>query len=284
MEGNVRRMRGTPERDAVPRRERQAGAAGLCLLVASVAPALAAQTAPRYQPLMLDCARYRVEVESQVTVQSGRQRSRETVGRDGIIVLRAAAADTLIRLEAWFDTLALWREGSGERLTPDTDGLVGGRYRGLLDSLGGFTPTDTPFIPDEVAEVADLSGALGQLLPPLAPVPLRLGAAWRDDFGTVISRTEDGMVNGQRVERYRLTRRATREESRTLPDSTTVHATRNETESGTYSWTSALGVVRWERDLSDQVRVPAGGLVKQPFTTGIEQQVTITRVGGGCDR
>lgn len=251
-----------------------------CLLLAPHSAGELAQ--PAYHALMLDCARYRVEVQSTVTLQSGRQRSKEQIGRDGIMVLRARAADSLIRLEGWFDTLALWREGSGSRLDPDTDGLIGGRYRGTLNPLGGFTSTDTPFVPDEVAEVADLSGALGELLPPLPPAALKLGEGWRDDFGTVISRTDDGRVNGQPVERYRLIRRSTREESRMLPDSTVVSASRLESESGIYSWSAELGVMRWERDLSDQVKVPAGGMVKQPFTTGIEQKVTITRVAGGA--
>jgi hypothetical protein len=278
------------ESNAANRRERQAsrgrGTGALllaaALLAASPHPAPDPEP-PTYRTLMLDCARYRVEVQSNITIQSGRQRTRETVGRDGVMVLRASASDTLIRLEAWFDTLALWREGSGSRLVPDTDGLIGGRYRGTLNRLGGFTATDTPFMPDEVAEVADLSGVLGDLLPPLAPIPLKQGAGWRDDFGTVISRSEDGMIGGQRVERYRLIRRSTREESRVLPDSSVIGATRTESETGLYSWAGELGVMRWERDLSDQVRVPVGGLVKQPFTTGIEQKVTITRVGGGCE-
>ncbi|MFN8652444.1 MAG: hypothetical protein U0133_11110 [Gemmatimonadales bacterium] len=236
----------------------------------------------RYAPLMLDCARYRVEVDSKITIVAGRQLTRETSRRDGIMVLRATAADSLIKLEAWFDSLSLWREGEGGRLGPDTDGLIGGRYRGLLTSLGGFTATDTPFIPDEVREVAELEGALGDLLPQLPAVPLRLGAGWKDDFGTVISRAEDGRENGQRVERYRLIRRGSREEKRLLPDSTEVSATKNENESGIFSWSPELGLVRWEREVHDEVRVPKGGLVKQPFTTGIVQQVRVTRVGGGC--
>lgn len=251
-------------------------------LAALLLPQPLSEPVPLYQVLMLDCGRYRVQVESKITLQSGRQRTRETSGRDGVMVLRAGAADSLIRLEAWFDTLSLWRESEGERLAPDTDGLIGGRYRGLLDRLGGFTSTDTPFVPDEIRQVAELDAALGDLLPPLAPEPLRLGASWRNDFGTIITRTEDGLVDGRRVQRYRLLRRASREERRLLPDSSEVTATRNESETGVYSWSSDLGVVRWERELRDDVHVPAGGLVKQPFTTGIEQRVTVTRVSGGC--
>ncbi len=256
------------------------------LLVASILllPPGSQPGAPRYAPLLLDCARYRVQVESEIVVQSGRERTREHSSRDGIMVLKASPAGSLVKLEAWFDTLSLWRDGSGQRLVPDTDGLIGGRYKGDLTALGGFTTTDIPFIPDEVAEISDLSNALADLLPPLADTTLRPGQSWKDDFGTVISRTTDGMIGGRPVERYRLIRKATREERRMLPDSTEVKANRVENESGIYSWSPELGLVRWERDVSDLVTVPAGGLVKQPFKTGIDQKVTVLRVGGSCGR
>jgi hypothetical protein len=223
-------------------------------------------------------------VRSDIYLQGGNRRSRESAGRDGVIRLRAGAADSLLRVEGWFDTLLVWREGSGERLEPDTDGLVGGRYRGLLTRLGGFRSIDTPFLPDEVAEVADLSGALGDLLPPLPPVPLLPGASWRDDLGMVITRLPDETLAGRRLARYRLIRRSTHPESRFLSDSTEVRAVRTETESGVFAWSTELGVVRWERDLSDEVTVPTGGLVKQAFRTKIEQKVMVERVGraGEC--
>lgn len=237
---------------------------------------------PRYRPLLLDCARYQVVVRSEIVIQTGRQRTREQTGREAVMVLRAVAADSLVRLEGWFDSLALWREGSGARLTPDTDGLIGGRYRGTLTATGEYSASDIPFIPDEIAEIADLSGALGDLLPRLPPIPLRLGGSWRDDLGTVISRTTNGAIGGRPVERYRLVRRSERTESRLLPDSSEVSANRTERETGVFSWSSELGIVRWERDLSDLVTVPAGGLVKQPFKTGIEQKVTVVRLAGRC--
>lgn len=254
----------------------------MLVLIGFAATEASAPGAPRYAPLLLDCARYQVQVESEIVIQAGRQRTREHASRQGVMVLKASPADSLVKLEAWFDTLTLWREGSGERLTPDTDGLVGGRYRGVLTPLGGFTSTDTPFIPDEVAEIADLRNALGDLLPQLPATPLKLGGSWKDDFGTVISRTTDARIGGRPVERYRLVRHSTREESRVLPDSTEVSANRVENESGVYSWSSELGVIRWERDLSEEVSVPAGGLVKQAFKTGIGQKVTLSRLAGGC--
>ena len=288
----IRETTGTLGRDAFSRSGRQAGAAGgparfgLAMLIGLLAGSSSARPAPepeppRYHPLLLDCARYRTQGRSEILVQAGRQRTHESLGRDGVMVLRAAGVDSLIQLEAWFDTLTMWREGSGERLEPDTDGLVGGRYRGTLTRQGGFTSSDTPFIPDEVAEVADLSTALADLLPQLPPVALAPGRSWRDGLGTVITRIDDGSVGGRIVERYRLFRRSARQESRFLPDSTEVSASRTEGESGIFSWSSELGVIRWERDLTDEVAVPVGGLVKQPFKTRIEQKVTVDRVGGG---
>jgi hypothetical protein len=272
-----------PGRDAGFRGGRQVRrAATLVALIGLAGPERRPPEPPRYRPLQLDCARYQSSIRTDITIQAGRRRSRETAGRDGVMVLRAGAADSLIAVEAWFDSLTLWRESEGERQTPDTDGLIGGRYRGRLTPLGGFTATDTPFIPDEIAELADLSNALGDLLPPLPPVPLELGASWKDDFGTVISRTTDTRIAAQPVQRYRLVRRAERQEKRLLPDSTEVSATRTEKESGVFSWSPEQGLVRWERDLAEQVTVPAGGLVKQPFKTGIVQKLTVVRVGGGC--
>ncbi len=252
-----------------------------CVLTAG---SLAAQSGPAYHRLQLDCSTYRQSVHSTIELESRGQRSRESSDRDGRLRLRAVARDTLIQLEAWFDSLEVVREGAGERLVPETDGLLGGRYTGLLNRSGGFTSTDTPFIPDEVAQVSDLSDALTELLPSLPPGPLQPGAGWRDGFGTVIQRIADGTRDGRRVERYRLTRRLEREERKLLPDSSEVVARRRESESGSYEWAPDLGLVRWERTITVDVEVPSGGVVRQPFRTRIQQQVTVERAaaGEGC--
>jgi hypothetical protein len=94
----------------------------------------------------------------------------------------------------------------------------------------------------------------------------------------------DGNRDGRRVERYRLTRRLEREERRLLPDSSEVLARRRESESGSYEWAPDVGLVRWERNITVDVEVPAGAVVQQPFRTRIQQQVTVERVaaGEGC--
>lgn len=243
-----------------------------------VAP-LGAQGVPAYHPLQLDCARYRQAIHTTIELESRGERTREVTDRDGVLALRATARDSLIVLEAWFDTLFLAREGAGERLVPETDALIGGRYRGLLSAQGGFTATDQPFVPDDVAQVADVGDALQELLPPLPSGALAPGAGSRDAFGTVLLRLPDGTREGRRVARYRLTRTLEREEQRLLPDSSTVRALRHEHEVGTFEWSPEVGVVRWERTITIDVEVPVGGPVKRPFRTRITQLVTIERAG-----
>ncbi len=255
-------------------------ASSFTLLVRSLVAQAAA--APAYHALQLDCARYQQQVQSTILLDGGGQRSRERTGRDGILVVRAEAADSLIQLEAWFDTLAVWREGLGERLEPETDGVIGGRFRGTLTRAGGFIERDRPFVPDEIAQVADVGDALEELFPPLPAAALLPGGAWRDGFGTVILRSPDGNSGGRRVERYRINRRSEREESRLLSDSTVVRAHRNETESSILEWSGEVGPVRWDREITVEVTVPAGGPVKQPFRTRIEQVTSVARVAGSC--
>ena len=239
---------------------------------------------PAYHPAQLDCAAYRQTLSSEIRLEGARERSRETSGRDGVLRLRATAHESIISLEAWFDTLDVWREGNGERLAPATDGVIGGRFTGLLTRQGGLTVTDRPFIPDDVAQVAELSGALEDLLPPLPQVGLAPGKGWKDGFGTVITRLPDGLQQGRRVERYRLIRHLSREESRLLPDSTVVRATRVEEETGIIFWSVEVGLVRWDRTITAEVTVPSGGVVLSPFRTSIVQQVTVERVAaGGCE-
>ena len=276
--GGSRRGRG---RSTFSRRRQ---AAGLALAVACVSPwTLKAQvSAPAYHALQLDCGRFRQEFRSSITLESGGRRTRETTGRDGILVLRAASSDSGTVLTAWFDTLSVWRSGNGERIEPSTDGVIGGRFRGLLTSAGVFTSTDRPFVPDDVAQVANVGDALERLLPRLPAVPLERGESVKDGEGLVITRLADGTILGQVTERYRLTTRFEGEAVRQLDDSTQVTAHRTDTETGVFDWAPELGVVRWERQITIDVSVPAGGVVKQTFRTRIEQQALTARLEGSC--
>jgi hypothetical protein len=259
-----------------------AGCPQLLALLVSAAVSAQTPTRPVYHPAQLDCSRFRQQVQSVILLDGGGQHSRETTGRDGTLTVHATAADSLLRLVAWFDTLSVWREGSGERLEPETDGVVGGRFRGLLTRSGEFTETDRPFIPDDIAEVAEVGDALVELFPPLPQIPLAPGAAWKDPFGLVILRIPDGSREGRRVERYRINRKLEREETRLLPDSSEIHAHRSETESSVVEWSGELGPMRWDREISVLVTVPVGGPVRQPFHTRIDQKVMVEREADGC--
>jgi hypothetical protein len=254
------------------------------LLPLLLGPSAAEAQGPRYLPLQLDCARFRVESNATITTEVGRERSNETVGRTGEMVVRGTRVptDSLLQLEAWFTSLAMYREGQGERLEPDTDGLIGGRFGAVLTPIGGMSSTELPFFPDDVAQVSDLSTALTSLLPPLPPKPLTPGHGWRDPLGTVITRLGDMTQSGRRVERYRLSRKNSRPVEQLLPDSSIVSAERNESEEGIFSWSTDIGLVRWERDLTDELTVEKGGVVKQPFRTRITQKVTVERIPGSC--
>lgn len=277
------RIRGGTGGDlAVPRRERKPGWGralwrGVLPLALLTAP-LAGQAGPSYHPLQLDGARYQQQIRSTITLEGGRLRSRETGLREGELALRAEWRDSVIAVEAWFDSLVAWREAGGTRVEPETDGVIGGRFHGLLSPSGGFTLTESPFVPDDLAEITELAGALGDLLPPLPGRRLAPGESWRDPFGAAFLRVPDETVRGRRVERYRLVRTTEREEVRLLPDSSAVRAWRVERETGVFSWSPELGVVRWERDVTVEVTVPEGGVVKEPFRTRIEQAVLVRRL------
>lgn len=265
------------------RRPRRQVAILTLVLAGAVHGALGAQVgAPGYHALQLDCGRFRQEIRSSITLEAGGSRTREATGRDGILALRAASADSGILLTAWFDTLSVWRSGSGERIEPSTDGVVGGRFRGLLTPTGVFTSTDRPFVPDDVAQVADVGDALERLLPRLPTAPLERGESVKGDGGLVLTRLTDGAALDRVTDRYRLTTRFEGEDVRLLSDSIQVTAHRTETETGVFDWVRDLGVVRWERQIMIDVSVPAGGVVKRAFRTRIEQQALTERLEGSC--
>jgi hypothetical protein len=131
--------------------------AGVVLLL----PMLGAQGGPaRYTEARLGCATFRETVETEIRTTMGTSAREERAGRAGLLLIRAIAGDSGLDLLAWFDSLTVWREGPEGRSVPDTEGLLGGRWRGLLESRGRYTGRVVPFIPDEVAGVADLRGIL----------------------------------------------------------------------------------------------------------------------------
>jgi hypothetical protein len=259
----------------VPRRQR---AVLVLALVAS--PGLSAQTEAvtlRYRASQLNCARFLETAESTILTQSGRSTQEQTSGRTGVWQFRAAPSDQDVALEGWLDSLALWRRSKERTLRPDTDGLLGGRYRGTLSSAGAYTGQAHPFIPDEVAEVAGMSTALDDFFPPVPPRPLRPAQAWSDPRRVTLRRMADSGLSG--VPLYRFEMQA-RRETRNAPvsgDTALVPLRQVSREHGTFVWHPLLGLLRRERWIVVETTVPAGRAVPRAVRSKIEQRITVVR-------
>src|ERR1700741_962526 len=161
----------------------------------------------RYAAAQLECARFRESSRSEGTTYVAGHTRRGTVGLDGEWRFRAApASGDSVHLEGWLDTLALWRRAEQDSLEPDTDGIIGGRYRGLLSPGGRYRRETAPVVPDPLLEVANLARALDDLFPRLPPRLPAVGATWSDGAGLEIRRLSDSS-GSEPIYRFRLTLR-----------------------------------------------------------------------------
>jgi len=251
-------------------------AALVALLVAGEVEAQAL----RYDAGQLACARFVERAEADIRGETGGRTLNETGGRYGRWIVRAVpAGDSGARIEAWFDSLTIWRRSGDAVRSPDTDGVIGGRFRGLLSSDGGYTSSASPFVPDQVAEFADLHDAFADLFPPLPPAVLPPGGAWRGPGGTTIERLGDSAGAVGPIQRYRLSRRSARENV-SLDGSDTLRLPVRQTtvEDGEFAWESLRGLVSRSRTITVETDVPAGGAVRVPVRSRVAQRVTLVRM------
>jgi hypothetical protein len=232
---------------------------------------------PAYATPQLHCARFAETSRSDTETETARGAVKATTERDGIWSFRARDSGGGISLEAWYDSLSLRRRGAESEVSADTDGLIGGRYRGLLRPSGAYTELVQPFVPDEVAEVADLAAAARDLLPPLPPVALGPGESWRD-AGIELTRLPDTTVAGRSLRHYRLDARA--EASQAMPHGDTVPVPLRQTtaERGDIYWSPVAGLVRRTRDITVDATIPSGGRIRQPVRSRVVQRVELTRL------
>ncbi len=222
---------------------------------------------------------WRQTVVAVVTTHAGRSMARDTLEREGRLSLQATPAVEGLRIRTWFDSLLLRRSSATGTLRPDTDGLIGGRYTGILSPDGRYTALRTPFLPQETLEVEDLSGVAADLLPRLPPMPLRPGARWQDSSGTLtITRLGDSAALGRSLERYRLERETAATESRITADSSRYAVSRKETETGEYVWDPERGLLRWDREIRSQAEIPAGGPFPRAVRSEIRQRIRVERI------
>jgi hypothetical protein len=173
-------------------------------------------------------------------------------------------------------------------MRPDTDGLLGGRYRGTLSESGTYSGRVRPFIPDEIAEVAGMAAALDDFFPPLAPGPLRPGESWSDSSGVVLRRMADSALSGVPLYRFELELRRRATTSRLPADTTLIRLHQVSRERGSFVWHPVLGLLRRDRRILVETSVPAGRSIRRPVRSRIEQRITVIRdlssspVPGGC--
>ncbi len=224
-----------------------------------VLPLAGVQPAPaRYTAAQLACATFLEEVRTEIRSTIGTVVREERAGRDGVLVLRAAGTDSLLDLTAWYDSLTVWREGPEGRITPDAEGLLGGRWRGTLDPTGRYASRMVPFIPDEVAEIADLRTVLDDFL------PLLPGGALADDA------------------RYRWRRNSVADSTTVVQDTIAVPVRRESEEEGSLVWDQRQGPVRWERTLRLTARIAPGGPFRRGVLTVVTQRVRVERQARNC--
>jgi hypothetical protein len=230
--------------------------AGLVFLL----PLVGVQGGPaRYTEAGLACATFRETVETEIRTSLGTSVREEHAGRTGVLTVRATRGDSGLEVLAWFDSLAVWREGPEGRAVPDTEGLLGGRWLGLLDPRGRYASRVVPFIPDEVAGVADLRGILQDFFPVLPDSVLGDGATWR--WSTQASSDSTTVV----------------EDSLAIP----VH--RESIEGGSLVWNQGIGPVRWEREITVTAKIPAGRPFPRGVVSVVRQVVRVERTGSRCE-
>ena len=240
-------------------------------------PAFAQAADLRYSASQLNCARFLETGESDITAESGGRTRVQTSGRTGVWQFRATPRVDAVALEGWLDSLALWRKSPETTIRPDTDGLIGGRYHAVLTSTGDYQSAAAPFVPEEVAEVADMASALSDFFPPLPAARLRPGQAWSDSAGLTIRRMGDSGMSGVPLYRFELQSQRTARKAAVPGDTTSLRLRQVTREEGTFVWHPLLGFLRRERRIVVETSVPAGRLVRQAVRSKIEQRITVSR-------
>jgi len=231
---------------------------------------------PRYAAGQLNCSRFLERSVSEIRTESGRQSRLVTVDRAGILTLLARGSAPPVEIEAWYDSLAVAQRSGDSTAVPDTDGLLGGRFRGTLEPGGRYHPSARPFVPDEVAEVTDPAAVLDDFFPRLSPHRLRPGQQWRDSAGLTLTRLQDSAGTG--IECYSLQSRRESREAVPQGDTVPVALRQVSVEQGDFLWDPVRGLLRRRREIVIETSVPAGGRVRQAVRSRIVQRITADRL------
>jgi hypothetical protein len=191
-----------------------------------------------------------------------------------VVAARDSAAGLVI--EGWYDSLEVWRESDGDREVPEVEGFLGGRYRGLVAADGRYQSLRQPFVPADLAEVADLGGAMADFLPRLPPVELPMGKSWADSAGS-IRRLADRRDPSGPLARYQWTAATRRGDRHPAADSLAVFLEQQIREEGELLWSDRLGPQSWTRRIMVTARIPATGGVRRSVRSIVDQTIDVVR-------
>jgi hypothetical protein len=237
---------------------------------------LPAQPAPQYRADLLRCAAFVEDVRTTVDARRGMRGWQEKGFRHGLLQVRATPHQEGLAFEAWFDSLAVEYTSPEGKAIPDTDGLVGGRWNGLMRPHGEVSLTVRPFMPPDLAQVSDLSDALVDFFPPLAPAALAPGAEWSDSLGLEVERLRDSTASGERLLRFRW--RMTSQGGASGIVDTTVRLRQEIEDDGILVWGVARGPLAWRREIRVGTRVGASRRGGTPSEGRITQLVSVRRI------
>jgi hypothetical protein len=230
-----------------------------------------------YAPIQLNCARFLEIGQSAIHTEAGGRTRRQTSARRGTWQFRAGPSAAGVEVEGWLDSLTITRRSPEAAISPDTDGLLGGRYRGTLSPTGEYTAQIHPFVPDEVAEVAGMATALNDFFPQVPPRVLKHGEIWSNSTGLSITRLPDSVASGVSLYRFELQREGKAQTAPSPSDTLELDVQQKSRENGRFVWHPQLGMLRRERDIVIETTVPPSRTVRQAVRSRVEQRVTLVR-------
>jgi hypothetical protein len=227
-----------------------------------------------YEP---GCYAFLETVRTSIKSRSGTATIDDKAGRDGLIVVRLARDGEGLGAEAWYDTLVVWRTSGNTREEPSVEGFLGGRYRGRLTRDGRYAGLAWPFVPPDLAQLADLAPVMDDFLPRLPPIELPVGREWTDTTGLTIKRQPDTRDRTGPVRHYSWTSTRRVAERIDATDSVAIALEQLVKEDGDLRWSVKVGPTSWTRHLVINAHVPARQGVKRSVQSAIEQDITATR-------
>jgi hypothetical protein len=225
----------------------------------------------------LACAAFAEAVRTTVEARRAMEAWTERGNRIGRLLFHAEPGDGPMRFEAWYDSLEVSHDGRSGLVRPDTDGLIGGRWRGSLAPHGEVILEDRPFMPPELLAVSDLSDALLDFLPPLPVVAMPIGSTWTDSLGLEVARVKDSVASGETMERYRW---RINSEGGTVPlgSDSTARLRQTIRDEGVVAWSRQRGPLTWRREIVVEARIDATRGPRSPVQSRVTQVVAVRRL------